>query len=117
MRDSSGSISVCGLHKTYAVHEREAGVMAALRSLAHRRARMVTAVDGITFVVRPGQVVGFLRPNGAGKTTRPLVLHELCVQVAPGRILGVAGRTGSGKTTLTRLLRRSSRWSVRGGPC
>ncbi|GGK93543.1 multidrug ABC transporter ATP-binding protein [Sphaerisporangium melleum] len=29
----------------------------------------VTAVDGLTFDVRPGVVTGFLGPNGAGKTT------------------------------------------------
>lgn len=28
-----------------------------------------TAVDGLTFTVRPGRVTGFLGPNGAGKTT------------------------------------------------
>ncbi|MFD5316881.1 ATP-binding cassette domain-containing protein [Streptomyces sp. NPDC127098] len=28
-----------------------------------------TAVDGLTFVVRPGRVTGFLGPNGAGKST------------------------------------------------
>ena len=29
----------------------------------------VTAVDGLTFTVRPGHVTGFLGPNGAGKST------------------------------------------------
>jgi ABC-2 type transport system ATP-binding protein len=29
----------------------------------------VTAVDGLSFAVRPGQVTGFLGPNGAGKST------------------------------------------------
>jgi len=29
----------------------------------------VTAIDGITFTVRPGIVTGFLGPNGAGKST------------------------------------------------
>ncbi len=28
-----------------------------------------TAVDDISFVVRPGSVTGFLGPNGAGKST------------------------------------------------
>ncbi len=28
-----------------------------------------TAVDGLTFTVKPGQVTGFLGPNGAGKST------------------------------------------------
>ena len=28
-----------------------------------------TAVDGLSFVVEPGVVTGFLRPNGAGKST------------------------------------------------
>jgi ABC-2 type transport system ATP-binding protein len=29
----------------------------------------VTAVDDLSFTVRPGHVTGFLGPNGAGKTT------------------------------------------------
>src|SRR5258708_19286582 len=28
-----------------------------------------TAVDGLTFTIRPGVVTGFLGPNGAGKST------------------------------------------------
>jgi ABC-2 type transport system ATP-binding protein len=34
-----------------------------------KRYGTVTAVDGLTFSVRPGHVTGFLGPNGAGKTT------------------------------------------------
>jgi ABC-2 type transport system ATP-binding protein len=34
-----------------------------------RRFGAVTALDGLTFSVPPGQVFGFLGPNGAGKTT------------------------------------------------
>jgi ABC-type transporter Mla maintaining outer membrane lipid asymmetry ATPase subunit MlaF len=34
-----------------------------------RRYGTVTALDGLSFDVPPGQVFGFLGPNGAGKTT------------------------------------------------
>jgi ABC-2 type transport system ATP-binding protein len=39
-----------------------------VRSLT-KRFGAVTAVDGISFDVQPGEVTGFLGPNGAGKTT------------------------------------------------
>jgi ABC-2 type transport system ATP-binding protein len=34
-----------------------------------KRYPSLTAVDGVTFQVNPGEVLGFLGPNGAGKTT------------------------------------------------
>ena len=37
----------------------------------------VTAVDDLTFTVRPGHVTGFLGPNGAGKTTTMRVILGL----------------------------------------
>ena len=37
----------------------------------------VTAVDGLSFAVRPGHVTGFLGPNGAGKTTTMRVILGL----------------------------------------
>jgi ABC-2 type transport system ATP-binding protein len=40
-----------------------------LRKIFKARRRTVTAVDGISFAVRPGEIYGFLGPNGAGKTT------------------------------------------------
>jgi ABC-2 type transport system ATP-binding protein len=73
----TSAICVRDLRKVYTVHEREAGVLAALRSLFHRRVRQVAAVDGITFTVEPGEIVGFLGPNGAGKTTTLKVLSGL----------------------------------------
>ena len=32
-----------------------------------------TAVDGVTFDVMPGQVVGYLGPNGSGKDRKSVV--------------------------------------------
>jgi ABC-2 type transport system ATP-binding protein len=34
-----------------------------------KRYRSTTAVDGLSFTVRPGEVTGFIGPNGAGKST------------------------------------------------
>jgi ABC-2 type transport system ATP-binding protein len=65
------------LTKVYQVHEREAGLGAAVRSLIRRKSRDVRAVDGISFDVSPGEIVGFLGPNGAGKTTTLKMLSGL----------------------------------------
>lgn len=53
-----------------------------------------TAVDGVTFTVRPGVVTGFLGPNGAGKSTTLRILVGLdaptagVVRVNGGRYAG-----------------------------
>jgi len=65
------------LGKYYTIHEREAGTMAAVRSLFKRQQRIVKAVDGIDLTLNPGEVVGFLGPNGAGKTTTLKMLSGL----------------------------------------
>ncbi|MGH2350096.1 MAG: ABC transporter ATP-binding protein [Chloroflexota bacterium] len=85
------AIRVHHLRKVYAVPEREAGLLAAARSLVRRRTKAVTAVDGISFTVQPGEVVGFLGPNGAGKTTTLKLLSGL-LHPASGdaRVLGFA---------------------------
>ncbi len=48
------------------------------------------AVDGVSFTVAPGEVVGLLGPNGAGKTTTLRVLAGLLTPAAGrARILGL----------------------------
>lgn len=70
-------ISMNHLRKVYRVHEREAGLLAAARSLTRHHIREVVAVDDISFTVAPGEIVGFLGPNGAGKTTTLKMLAGL----------------------------------------
>ena len=75
--DDAAAIRVRDLRKTFVVSEREAGAAAALRSLVRRRTSEIAAVDGISFNLSPGEVVGFLGPNGAGKTTTLKMLSGL----------------------------------------
>jgi ABC-2 type transport system ATP-binding protein len=76
------------LQKTYLVPERDAGVVAAAKSLVRRKQRAIKAVDGVSFTVAPGEVVGFLGPNGAGKTTTLKMLAGLLHPTAGvGRVL------------------------------
>ena len=70
-------VSVRDLVKHYVVPERAGGLRASLRSVVRRRHRLVRAVDGISFEVDRGEVVGFLGPNGAGKTTALKVMSGL----------------------------------------
>jgi len=74
---NSSAIRTSQLRKFYDVPEREAGLGAAIKSLVKRRTKQVKAVDGVTFEVAPGEVVGFLGPNGAGKTTTLKMLSGL----------------------------------------
>jgi ABC-2 type transport system ATP-binding protein len=54
----------------------------------------VTAIDDLSFTVRPGRVTGFLGPNGAGKTTTMRVILGLDAPTS-GRAL-VAGQRYDG---------------------
>ena len=92
-----------------------------------KRYGAVTAVDDVSFEVKPGQVTGFLGPNGAGKSTTMRILCGLTPATSgtatvlgrpyaalpnPGRHVGVlldasaqhAGRTGREILTLSAVL-------------
>ncbi len=71
------AITVTNLCKYYDVPEREAGLGNAIKSVFVRHTRTVKAVDGVSFTIPAGEVVGFLGPNGAGKTTTLKMLSGL----------------------------------------
>lgn len=63
------AVKVEQLVKHFRVHQRDAGLAAGVRSFFRRQYVDVRAVDGVSFSIDPGEMVGFLGPNGAGKTT------------------------------------------------
>ena len=82
-------IALDGLTKHYQVGERAGGLLAAAGSIFRRRMRTVRAVEGVSFAISPGEVVGFLGPNGAGKTTTLKMLAGLLHPTAgTARVLG-----------------------------
>jgi len=56
-----------------------------VRNLVKRYHR-IPAVDGISFTIRPGEVLGYLGPNGAGKSTTVKMLIGL-IEPTRGEIL------------------------------
>jgi len=77
---ADAQIVVRHLAKTYRTPEREAGLAAALKSLARPRYQAVEAVRDVSFTLAAGEMVGFIGPNGAGKTT---TLKMLCGLLHP----------------------------------
>jgi len=70
-------ISVKDLKKYYQVHQKEPGLRGGVKSFFNRKYFDVKAVDGISFEIEEGELVGFIGPNGAGKTTTLKVLAGL----------------------------------------
>ncbi|WP_021595037.1 MULTISPECIES: ABC transporter ATP-binding protein [Actinomadura] len=71
------AITVRDLRRSFTVPVRDAGLGAAIAGVVRRRTRRVLAVDGVSFDIHAGEIVGFLGPNGAGKTTTLKLLTGL----------------------------------------
>ena len=72
-------IIVENLVKTFRIAERRPGLWGAFRGIVQRTHRTVHALDGISFTVEPGELVGYIGPNGAGKSTTVKVLSGILV--------------------------------------
>ncbi len=70
-------ILVEDLRKTFRIAERDPGMVGALRGVVRRRHRDVRALDGVTFSMDAGELVGYIGPNGAGKSTTVKILSGI----------------------------------------
>ncbi len=71
------AIDVRNLTKCYRVFQKREGLWASVKSLFRREYKTVSAVAGVSFSIRQGEMVAFLGPNGAGKTTTLKLLSGL----------------------------------------
>jgi len=70
-------IVVENLAKTFQIPERRPGLWGALVGVARRTYRSVKALDGISFSIDSGELVGYIGPNGAGKSTTIKVISGI----------------------------------------
>ena len=87
------AIEVDNVSKIFRVAVRQPGLLGTMRSLVRPTFRDKLAVDGISFSVQPGEMVGYIGVNGAGKSTTIKMLAGILAPSA-GRI-SVLGRDPS----------------------
>ncbi|MBI1925147.1 ATP-binding cassette domain-containing protein [Candidatus Poribacteria bacterium] len=72
-------IEVKDLCKEFKVYHHRKGFGGAFVNLFSRQHKIVRAVDGISFTIRRGEIVGYIGPNGAGKSTTIKMLTGILV--------------------------------------
>jgi ABC-2 type transport system ATP-binding protein len=70
-------IDVEDLRKSFKVTRRQAGLVNSLKSIVTREHLIVNALQGISFRVDQGELVGYIGPNGAGKSTTVKVMSGI----------------------------------------
>ncbi|MGT2951616.1 ABC transporter ATP-binding protein [Streptococcus cuniculi] len=55
--------------KTYAIVDKEAGLIGSIKSFFHPKKRYIPAVKDISLTVQKGEIIGYIGSNGSGKST------------------------------------------------
>jgi ABC-2 type transport system ATP-binding protein len=72
-------IHVRDLSKSFRSFKRREGVWGSIQNLFVREYRTVAAVEGVSFEINRGEMVGYIGPNGAGKSTTIKMLTGILV--------------------------------------
>jgi ABC-2 type transport system ATP-binding protein len=72
-------IESVALRKVFRSIRRRPGLAGAIGALFSREYEEKVAVDGVSFTLEPGELVGYLGPNGAGKSTTIKMLTGILV--------------------------------------
>jgi ABC-2 type transport system ATP-binding protein len=83
-------IEVRDLRKVFQIPRKDPGLAGAVKALFQPRFDAKVAVDGISFIVAPGEMVGYIGVNGAGKSTTIKMLTGI-LQPSAGQV-SVLGR-------------------------
>ena len=70
------------LTKVYKIPEKDPGVAGAVKALFRPRFKSKPAVTDVSFIVEPGEIVGYIGVNGAGKSTTIKMLTGILVPTA-----------------------------------
>src|SRR6476620_9091631 len=108
-------IVVCdNVSKEFRTPKRQPGMLGGLRTLFTREYATKRAVDGVSFSVEEGELIGYIGPNGAGKsTTIKMLTGILTPTTGELRVAGLEPQKD--RTTLARRLgvvfgQRSTLW-------
>ena len=72
-------IVVRDLRKGFRIAKRQSGTLGAVRGLFSRSYEVIKALDGVSFTMEKGELVGYIGPNGAGKSTTVKILSGILV--------------------------------------